>query len=82
MSQGYTLRLQKRNLDEDVNRLGVRLGRHAIAAEIPVTEIAAKFNVSRATVYNWFNGDTDPHTSLEDEIAHYLESTWLNKHKL
>ena len=72
MSQGYTLRLQKRNLDEDVNRLGVRLGRHAIAAEIPVTAIAERFSVSRATVYNWFNGDTDPHSSLEDAIEEYL----------
>jgi transcriptional regulator with XRE-family HTH domain len=72
MSQGYTRRLYQQNLGCDINRLGVKLGRLCIAADIPVTEVAAKFNVSRATVYNWFNGDTDPHKSLEDAIEDYL----------
>lgn len=31
-----------------------------IARNVPVTEVAAAFGVTRATIYNWMTGNTEP----------------------
>lgn len=73
MSYGYSLRLVQLNREADHSSLGVQLGRLCIPRDIPVTEVAKRFKVSRVTVYNWFCGHTIPKASvvplLEDYIA-------------
>lgn len=72
MTYGYSLRLIEKNKEADEQHLGVRLGRVCIAREIPVSEIATKFNVTRQTVYNWFSGVVSPADTLTDDIEAFL----------
>jgi hypothetical protein len=57
---GYTLHLQKRNRQADKRKLGVRLGKHCISKDIPVTDVVEMLGVSRQTVYSWFCGSHEP----------------------
>ena len=61
MSYGYSHRLIKANKEASGRLLGVRLGRACIKKELPVQAVAAKLNVSRQTIYNWFCGVHAPH---------------------
>jgi hypothetical protein len=60
MSYGYSHRLVEANKAADDESWGVLLGRTCIRLNIPVSEIAEKLDVSRATIYNWFWGTTYP----------------------
>jgi|TARA_R110000823_G_scaffold245735_2_gene369868 hypothetical protein len=40
----------------DESRLGVQLAKACINAELPITEIAKVFEVSRMTIHSWFRG--------------------------
>lgn len=51
-SQEFLVELN--NLDE--SRLGVQLAKACVSAELPITEIAKVFGVSRMTVHSWFRG--------------------------
>jgi predicted DNA-binding protein YlxM (UPF0122 family) len=51
-SQEFLLNLN--TLDGD--RIGVQLAKACVNADLPITEIAKVFNVSRMTVHNWFRG--------------------------
>lgn len=58
MSKGYsTLTVQQIN---EANELwiGVKLAKICVARDIPVSDIAEHFGVSRVTVYSWFRGKT------------------------
>jgi hypothetical protein len=60
MSYGYSFQLVEANKAADDESWGVVLGRTCIKLNIPVSEIAGKLDVSRATIYNWFWGTTSP----------------------
>jgi transcriptional regulator with XRE-family HTH domain len=74
MSYGYSVRLVDRNDEADGDMPGVRLGRLCIARRVPAVEVASRFNVSRATVYNWFCGRTQPKPELVAAISEYSDS--------
>lgn len=40
----------------DSQLLGVQLGRVCLNKDIPVSDVASFFGVSRMTVYSWFRG--------------------------
>lgn len=42
--------------DGDPNRLGVRLGRVCVEANLPAAYVAKALETSRTTVYAWFRG--------------------------
>jgi hypothetical protein len=42
--------------DANQNLLGVKLGLICVERDIPVTDVAEFFGVSRVTVYAWFRG--------------------------
>jgi hypothetical protein len=42
--------------DANQNLLGVKLGLICVERDIPVTDVADFFGVSRVTVYAWFRG--------------------------
>lgn len=48
----FLLQLQK----SDPNRLGVRLGRVCVEANLPAAYVAKVLETSRTTVYSWFRG--------------------------
>jgi DNA-binding transcriptional regulator YiaG len=63
---GYSLNLMLANKSADGKHLGVALGRQCIKAGVSVSSIAGKFNVSRQTVYNWFEGRVTPNNQVSE----------------
>ena len=56
MSKGYST-LTVREIEEaNPKLLGVKLGRLCVKKDIPVSDVAEFFGVSRVTVYAWFRG--------------------------
>jgi hypothetical protein len=74
MSHGYTLRIRDLNAKADKRKLGVRLGRVCIKHDVPVTVVAERMGVTRATVYNWFCGTSVPQASAVTLIEAYIAS--------
>jgi transcriptional regulator with XRE-family HTH domain len=74
MSHGYTLRIRDLNAKADKRKLGVRLGRVCIKHDVPVTVVAQRMGVTRATVYNWFCGVSAPQASAVSLIESYIAS--------
>ena len=72
MSYGYSQRLIEANKKADKKSLGVALGRLCISRGIPVTEVADKLGVTRATVYNWFWGLRTPDRKRSAAIERLL----------
>ena len=70
--RGYSYRLVKAVQAADPNLVGVKLGLHCIANDIPVWEIADKLGVSRMAVYSWFTGVSKPHPLKAEIIQKYL----------
>jgi hypothetical protein len=59
MAKGYSNGFVNDVLASDNTKLGVKLGLVCIKKEIPVTDVAEFFKVSRVTVYSWFIGKTN-----------------------
>jgi transcriptional regulator with XRE-family HTH domain len=74
MSHGYTLRIRDLNAKADKRKLGVRLGKLCIEHGVPVTVVAERMGVTRATVYNWFCGTSVPQASAVTLIESYIAS--------
>jgi len=70
---GYTLSLIEANKRASRFKLGVKLGRACIAADVPVSDVANHFGVSRQTIYSWFYGRSEPHWRHESAIEQYIE---------
>lgn len=58
MSKGYSTLIVQEIEDANQNLLGVKLGKICVNKDIPVTDVAEFFGVSRVTVYAWFRGKT------------------------
>jgi transcriptional regulator with XRE-family HTH domain len=74
MTQGYSLRVRDTNAAADTRKIGVRLGRACIAHDVPVTVVAQRMGVTRATVYNWFCGVSTPQNNISVLIDSYIAS--------
>lgn len=73
MSYGYSQRIIEANKKADKKSLGVALGRLCISRGIPVTEVATKLGVTRATVYNWFWGLRVPDSKSSAAITRLMQ---------
>lgn len=69
---GYSLNLMLANKSADSKHIGVALGRICIKAGVSVSSIAEEFNVSRQTVYNWFEGRSIPNNRTVEPIKKYI----------
>lgn len=58
MAKGYSTLTVQEIEDANQNLLGVKLGKICVNKDIPVTDVAEFFGVSRVTVYAWFRGKT------------------------
>lgn len=73
---GYTTVVIERNKAADArSHIGVKLGRACIKTGTPVLTVAADFNVTPQTVYNWFCGRTAPAGRYHTDIKEYI--SWL-----
>jgi hypothetical protein len=59
MSTGYASGFINEVKASDKSKIGVQLGKVCIKRDIPVTDIAQFFDVSRVTVYSWFRGKSN-----------------------
>jgi len=69
---GYSLNLMLVNKSADGRHIGVALGRICIKAGVSVSSIAERFDVSRQTVYNWFEGRVTPNNRMVEPIKEYI----------
>jgi|TARA_R110000803_G_scaffold71132_1_gene134233 predicted regulator of amino acid metabolism with ACT domain len=62
----------------DETRLGVQLAKACVNAELPITEIAKVFEVSRMTVHSWFRGSPirDKNESKIKRFLVALDGAW------
>lgn len=68
-NRGYTARIVKAvNSADSKSSLGVQLGKFCVSKEIPVSDVAEYFGVSRMTVYMWFVGKWVPRKKHTDKI--------------
>ena len=72
-NRGYSNKIANANRNADLSSAGVRLGRFCIAEDKRVSAIAKKFNVSKLTVYKWFDGSWIPNERHSALILEYLE---------
>jgi len=72
-NRGYASRIIKANLAASVEGPGVALGRFCITKEIPVSDVAEYFGVSRMTIYKWFVGEWAPRKSNAEKIWDMLK---------
>ena len=77
---GYSLNLMLANKSADGKHIGVALGRQCIKAGVSVSSVAERFNVSRQTVYNWFEGRVTPNNQVAESIKEYI-ATLKHEHK-
>ena len=55
---GYSTLTAREIKEANQTLLGVKLGTLCLDRDIPVTDVAEFFGVSRVTVYSWFRGKT------------------------
>jgi hypothetical protein len=68
-NRGYTARIIKAvNSADSKSSLGVRLGKFCISRDIPVSDVAEFFGVSRMTIYKWFVGEWIPRKRHTENI--------------
>lgn len=72
-NRGYSNKIANANRNADLSSAGVRLGRFCIAEDKRVSAIAKKFNVTKLTVYKWFDGSWIPNEKHSALILEYLE---------
>jgi hypothetical protein len=72
-NRGYASRIIKANLEADTGSPGVVLGRFCIQKEIPVSDVAEYFKVSRMTIYKWFVGEWIPRQKKAEKILEMLK---------
>lgn len=56
MAKGYSVITINEIRSANSQLLGVQLGLVCLKNDLPVTDVAEFFGVSRMTVYNWFKG--------------------------
>ena len=70
---GYTLALVQAVRRAPKHKLGVRLGKACIDANVPISQVAKDFRVTRPTVYAWFTGKSNPNWRQEIAIENYIK---------
>lgn len=74
MSHGYSQRTVQALKKAKPNSLGAALGRLCVELDLPVAVVAEVLGVSRMTVYNWFDGSTEPSPRYAKKIENWLQS--------
>ena len=59
-ARGYSLKLVEAIRGGDPSDPVIRLEEYCIDNQVPVSDLAAYFKVSRLTIYNWFFGRMKP----------------------
>jgi len=73
-NRGYSTKIILANKKASETSVGVQLGRYCIPRNIPVSEVADYFKVTRMTIYGWFDGTWIPASKHEERIAEMLKN--------
>jgi len=73
MAQGYSSVFIKDVSEADRTKIGVQLGMACIKRDIPVTDVAEFFSVSRMTVYSWFRCKTNAPMKHREKMQKLVE---------
>ena len=76
MPKGYSILLADQIKKADPTLLGVKLARVCLDKDIPVSDVADFFSVSRMTIYSWFRGDvavSSKHTEKMEKLLSRLK---------
>jgi hypothetical protein len=73
MPKGYSLLTANEIREANQSLLGVQLGKICLDKDIPVTDVADFFNVSRVTVYSWFRGKAIVSGKHSDKMKRLIE---------
>jgi transposase-like protein len=71
--RGYSKRTIRMNRRANNQSLGVQLGRYCMAKDVPVSDVAEFFGVSRQTVYNWFVNKHEAGEPYATKIRNFLD---------
>jgi hypothetical protein len=65
----------------DEERLGVQLAKACVNADLPITEVAKVFGVSRMTMHSWFRGSPirDKNCIKIKQFMKALDEVWENQ---
>ena len=73
MAKGYSSGFVNDVNASDKTKIGVKLALACIKRDIPVTDVAEFFKVSRVTVYAWFCGKTNVPEKHRDKMQKLVE---------
>jgi hypothetical protein len=78
---GYSVKFVDQVRNADRQKIGVRLGLLCIDKDVPAVKVAAKLEVSRMTVYQWFSGKTSPNKNshrpkIQDLVDNFHSIEW------
>ena len=73
MSTGYASGFINEVTASDKSKIGVQLGKVCIKRDIPVTDIAQFFDVSRVTVYSWFRGKSNVPDKHQEKMQKLID---------
>jgi hypothetical protein len=72
MAKGYSVLTIQEIKEANPNLLGVKLGKICVGRDIPVTDVAEYFGVSRVTVYAWFRGKMVVSGKHVEKVQHLI----------
>ena len=72
MAKGYSILTIQEIKEANPNLLGVKLGKICVGRDIPVTDVAEYFGVSRVTVYAWFRGKMVVSGKHVEKVQHLI----------
>lgn len=70
--RGYSIDLVELVQGLDPRRIGVQLAQACIRHRVPVQQVAERLGVSRYTVYNWFQGVSEPRGKVHNAIMDFI----------
>ena len=76
-SQSFLIELGK----ADNERLGVKLAKACVHADLPIIEVAKVFGVSRMTIHTWFRGGAirDKNATKIKHFLKALNDAWIEE---
>lgn len=80
--KGYSKKMRERlDAHEAANseNVGVVLGHYCCKLNIPITDVAGFFDVSKPTIYGWFSGKAHPRSQYVDRINKVVEKLRLKQ---
>jgi hypothetical protein len=71
-SRGYSTLFIRKVEEADQGDLVIQYANACVERNLPITEVARRMGVTRATIYNWFTGRSSPRVHQIEKIRKAL----------